>query len=319
LVGALLSASFWLPSFIEENLTQYPLSYFGTNAYKTNLLSVFQLLGFWHIPWGFRPPVLGLCLSIGLIVVVIGLVVLRRKNYLLLGCIAACFASLFLASSLSVFAWNSLGILKMLQFPWRFLAGATIAAIFAICLFVDSLPKRFAIGIAFCLLILALFNLPYFYPSNYNYIAVYTADDACSTTTWANEYLPKWTNVCLPKPKTKSFPNVILLNKNVAVSFLEVNNYGRSISFYSEASRSAQVLIRRYYFPAWQVSIDQKSVKAGPYGKEGLISVNIPMGKHRISALWRGTFIENISNWISIVTVFFILLFFVNKKIRKLL
>ena len=50
LIGALISASFWLPSFLEVKFTQYSTSYFASTSYKTNLLSIPQLLGFQKIP-----------------------------------------------------------------------------------------------------------------------------------------------------------------------------------------------------------------------------------------------------------------------------
>jgi uncharacterized membrane protein len=307
LTGVLLSSSFLLPLFFEEGFTKYSLSGFGLNSYKTNFLSIFQLLGFQNIPWGFRPPILGLSISVGVIIVLIGTLTLRKKNYLPFGSFTAFLISLFLASDVSRFIWNSSGYLKMLQFPWRFLAGATVAGIFTISLFVNKLKKWPAVLLSLFLIILALSNSSYFRPSGYNYIANYTADDICSTTTWAQEYLPRWTSVCLPKSKDKSVPEVIWDNNQGSISLLKVTNYGRQISFLANLKKDGNVLVRRYYFPGWEAFVDNKQISINTYGKEGLISLNIPSGSHNVGVMLIGTKTQRIGNWISLGTLFAIL------------
>jgi uncharacterized membrane protein len=320
LIGALVSMSFWLPSLLEVSNTLYSASYFGINSYKTNLLSIPQLLGFQNILWGFKPPILGISISVGMLIVIIVLIFLRKKNYLILGSLTACLISLFFASDLSRFLWDSNNFLKMLQFPWRFLAGATVAGVFAISLFVNELKSKLAFVVFLGLILLALSNNSYFRPLKYNYIAVYTADDICSTTTWASEYLPKWTNVCLPKPKKAVVPLVASVEPGVKIYSTKESNYGRVIYFNVENQKNSQILIRRYYFPGWNVFIDNNKVNIKPSGKNGLIAVVVPSGTHSVKAVWQGTLVENVSNWISLVTFCAVLIFLLSyKKLKRLL
>lgn len=320
LIGGLLSASFWLPMFFEQAYTQYSASYFGLNSYNTNLLSPPQLLGFQNIPWGFTPPVLGLPISIGIIITIIGFLMMRKKNKLILGCLAAFLISLFLASDLSRPIWNSFSFLKMLQFPWRFLAGATVAAVFAISLFMDQLKKWPAILTSVIIIFTVLSNISYFRPSTYNYIAVYTADDACSTTTWTQEYFPKWTRVCLPKPKNKPASNVTIDGGKSSVNLLNEKKYGRLISFSTNLKKDSDVVVRRYYFPGWKVFMDDKQVNIKPHGEEGLISFIVPSGQHKVRVELVGTEIQKMGNWISLIAFFAILAVVIFRvKPRKLL
>jgi hypothetical protein len=317
LIGALISMSFWLPMLLEERLTQYSTSYFGINSYKTNLLSIPQLLGFWKIPWGFRPPILGISISVGIIITFVGIFVLRRKNYLLIGSLTACLTSLFFASNLSRFIWNSSSFLQMLQFPWRFLAGATVTGIFAISLFVNELRGKFAILIFLGLILLTFAGNSYFHPSTYNYIAIYTADDACSSTTWANEYFSKWTSVCLPKQKTKRMPLVESINSGAKISQVNESNFGREITYKTVNKNNLQVVVRRYYFPGWNVFVDNKKVGDKPFGKEGLIESTIPPGVHIVRVVWQGSFVENLSNWISAISLFVVIIFLLSYRKLK--
>jgi len=132
---------------IEQKFTQYSVSYFAASSYKTNLLSVTQLLGFEKIPWGIAPPMLGLSLSVGILVSIIGFIILRKKNMLFIYSLIGFGVSIFLASNLSTILWNSIDFLKLLQFPWRFLAGATVTGVFAISLFLNQLKTRLKIFI----------------------------------------------------------------------------------------------------------------------------------------------------------------------------
>jgi hypothetical protein len=170
------------------------------------------------------------------------------------------------------------------------------------------------------LIILALGNNSYFHPSNYNYIAVYTADDSCSTSTWATEYLPKWTSVCLPKPKKQTVPLVKGIDSVTKINSISEGDYGRTISFKVINQKKSQILIRRYYFPGWNVFVDGKQVDIKSFGKQGLIAVAVPSGAHAVKAIWQGTMVENVSNWISFITLFAVLIFLLSyRKLKKLL
>ena len=57
-----------------------------------------------------------------------------------------------------------------------------------------------------------------------------------------------------------------------------------------------------------------------PFGKEGLIAVFIPSGMHAVKAIWQGTIIENLSNWISFITIVGTLILLLSyKQFKKLL
>lgn len=312
-IGVLLSASFWLPVLVEQQYTKYAISYFGSNAYKTNFLSVLQLTGFEKIPWGFRPPILGIAITLGVMMSLLGSVYSKKKRTIIISGSLAFFVCLFLASNMSTVLWNNSNFLKLLQFPWRFLAGATVIGVFTICFFINQLPKKLAFILGGILVLLSLTNYGYFRPTNYNYIAIYTADDICSSTTWGQEYLPRWGSTCLPKPKKEIIP---LIRGNA--SNIQEKEYGREITFLTANSQKSTVVIRRYYFPGWYASVDGKEIASFPSTKYGLISIVIPSGRHRVTLTWRGTVIEQVANWITlssgVALVGFIIILYSKRK-----
>lgn len=315
LVGGLLSMSFWLPMLIEESYTKYAASYFGSESYKTNLLSILQLGGVAKIPWGFKPPILGIGMFISICVSVVGLFFIKNKSKVYRSMIIGCLASLFLSSNISNFLWDHINFLKMLQFPWRFLAGATVAGIFAIGIFLSRLSNKLAVLFATVLIGLAFLNSSYFRPVKYNYIAVYTADDICSTTTWAQEYLPKWVPMCLPRPKKSQIP--LVWSSSSHITDVQETNYGRKIMFQTVSSSSAQVAVRRYYFPGWEVKINGSLVESKPVGKYGLITFTLPKGVSQVQVTWQGSLIENISNIVSGITFIAVMSYFITYYRKK--
>lgn len=138
----LLSAFYVLPvvfesKFIDINATT--VGYFDWRAHFVTLNELFisRFWGYGGSNWG---PVDGLSLSVGQMqwivpVVCFAIIIFtflkRRKisrndlEFLLLFLIGGFY--LFLTHNQSTFIWNHLSFMKYLQFPWRFLGGATFA------------------------------------------------------------------------------------------------------------------------------------------------------------------------------------------------
>jgi hypothetical protein len=113
---------------------------------------------------------------------------------------------------------------------------------------------------------------------------------------------------------------LVLGGNEIKISSISETRYGREISFKAISSKSIQVLIRRYYFPGWNVFVDGKMASIKPSGKEGLIAVTIPAGTHVIKALWQGTLVENIGNLLSAISLFLAAIFLLSyEKLKKLL
>lgn len=317
ILGAGVSAFFWLPVFLEQPLTRYSMTYFGSASYLTNFLTPLQAIGLVKIPWSFRPPLVGSVLGIGSLVAIV-CTIIKKKISLYLFFVLGFLGSLFLASPWSEFLWSHISFLQYLQFPWRFFAPATVFGVLIVITGLSHIKNRFlsfSIGISLVILGVVLYSL-YFRPTGYNFISRYFAEDQCTTSTWAGEYLPKYAYECLPKPKNHQATTFPLLKTTDEISNVKETDNGRNISFIINGEKST-VVVRRYYFPSWEVLVDKKPVSSFPSGQYGLIGVHIPQGRHKVEIHLENTFIESLGNAISLFSIGVILLLCIQYKIHK--
>lgn len=317
MLGLGLSAFFWLPLLLEQKYTVYSQTYFAATSYKTNFLNILQLFQLEKVPWSFRAPIVGIHFLLGLIISVYIIYKCRIKQVFFKKIVwlvaAGFFVSLFFSLSISEKAWEGISFLQYLQFPWRFIIFITFYAVILITIALSQIERNWLkIFIGLLLLILSLtFNYSYLRPSAYNYISTYYAEDSCSTTTWANEYLPIWVSKCLPKSKIKgdyhTYPLVNSVDNTSTIKNIRSIKKNRDISFTAQGL-SGTIVIGKYYFPGWQVLVDGKITKTYPYGQYGLISFNIPSGTHQINVILNDTPVRKIANLISELSLLFLLL-----------
>lgn len=309
LVGACLSAFYWLPLFVEKEYTIYNTSYFGTESYKTNFLHPLQVFQLQEIPWTFKPPLLGLGLAIGTLLFAVILFLRKKKKQettiLALFSLGIILLSLFFVSNSSQFLWESSTFLRNLQFPWRFLIPATLFCVLIISLGIHALKNKYLQIFLGILLILPSVTITYSYlhPETYNFISKYYAEDPCSTTTWNNEYLPQSVKQCLPKSKSRqTYRNYPVVKTKNNVKNLQVLDNNRKVAF-SIDGKGGQVLVSNYHFPGWEVFVDGSLVKSSPFGKYGIISFTVPSGNHTVLLTFTNTPIRTIGNTISLISL----------------
>lgn len=329
-IGLFLSAFFWVPVLLEQHYTVLGHTDFVTQQYKSNFLNPLQIGGLQKIPWGFKTPLLGIGLFAGLVLSItsycsskvkrsrelqsneavvrssrlsaswrIARTVRERPMYFF--AILGSVLSIVLIWSISRPLWDHLPYMKFMQFPWRYLAVTTVLAVLAIALYVDtlrSLSLKLLIGL---LLLLPSFTFykTYLRPTIYTYIGKYYAEDRCRTTTWAQEQLPTWVIACLPKNNT--LPIVESASSMVSTHDLNTAKNNREITVTVDGF-GGDIVIRKYYYPGWQVLIDQKSIAAAPYGIYGTMRVNVPAGRHIVEAKFKGLPWWHVVNGISLFT-----------------
>jgi hypothetical protein len=73
--------------------------------------------------------------------------------------------------------------------------------------------------------------------------------------------------------------------------------------FTIDSSTDTQVVFNRYYFPGWQVKINNVATNIYPKGDLGVISFSVPSGNNNIIIEFSDTPIRKISNIISLITL----------------
>lgn len=310
-VGLALSAFFWMPSLLEQKYIIYDKTYFAIQSYKGNFLSPLQIFGISKIPWNFKPPFLGIGLSAG---VLFSLFVyfkdrkIFKSKEMFVFHLGVFLISLFFAWSISKLIWDHISFVRSFQFPYRFIGFMTFSAVVLIALGLAQIKNNFlkiALGLLFILPAMTL-QYNYLRPATYNYISIYTPDDICSSSTWAQEYLPIGVTKCLPKNKKI---NLVLPSKNIAVSNVN-NEFGREISF-NTSGKDGNIQVSKYYFPGWKAEVNGNPVNVYANGKYGLITFSVPKGNSSVKVWLDNTKTRLIANIISLSALLLLIVGFI--------
>jgi hypothetical protein len=308
-----ISAFFWLPLILERD----SLSKFAYGIVRGAFLPRGQWTWdtFVAKEWLYtyaRPPRLGLVqLLLGTIGALMMLVWRRtgENGYFLFAAIVAG----ALVGSWTRPLWESSEILLSIQSPWRLLTVITlILAIFTGAI-VAYLPfKRLQPLLAIALMGLIIYTnlprlegMPFFSRTDTELsppmLAQLEYEQGVVTggegSTFVQEFRPRWASRSLlyTEPPNLTAPPLELqpLQGNAYTTVLKVT-----------AAESAPLRFNQFYFPGWQVRLDNGSIlPAYPTTNLGLLTVDLPRGTHQLTLTWTGTLVQRIAGIISIITL----------------
>ncbi len=216
-----------------------------------------------------------------LIVLAVGSPKFREKygNQALFILIAATIG-LYLIAPSSAWIWERVIYLRYFQFPFRLLTVVSVVLCLGLSV-VSAYYRSFkVVMILLTVLVIApvFYGRSYYRPLGYQYGTRYSVDDPCRTTTWADEYLSKWSTQCLLSP----LPSLVSpVSGNVVVSDIQVKANGRNISF--KTMGVGEVQVAKYYTPEWIASDDTGAkLLTTPYSDHGLIKIMIDRHEDRV-------------------------------------
>lgn len=229
-LGALLSAFYWLPALTEIKNTNVASQLTGGSDFKNNFVCLDQ---FWNSPWGFggsttgcldgmsfvlgKVHILIFLLSLMVLIVLPFLKIKTRKTFFALSTFLLFILSIFLMTEAALPIWKSISPMQYLQYPWRFLNISAFSSSILAGFLVWSVSKIFhknalsyQIIVALFISVLLLFlNAKYFNPQK-----IIKVDDSYYTSDvnlkWriskiSDEYLPK--NIDKPKTVNNALKN----------------------------------------------------------------------------------------------------------------
>lgn len=236
--------------------------------------------------------------------------------------------SLYLTLLKSKFIWDTLPLISYIQFPWRWISVGIIflslLAGYGIILIKNTRYMYVTVGI---ILVVLLHNAVFFRPEFY----LDTVDSLYYTDTQRirremsgilPDYIPKDLSVDvmfgpeeLDEHQTvpvNSDGAAVLTHQNEEIVVTLVNQtHQKLVEVTAETDSVLTFAIANY--PGWQVEIDGEQIKAETT-PTGLISVNVPSGKHLVGARWGGTAIRNTSDAISLLSLCVVVFLMLPKK-----
>jgi len=318
-LGFGLSAFFWIPALFEKGnilLSQTPIA-------DRNLYFV-ELDQFLTPRWGYGVPIdtngfsyqLGLVHLIVLVLTIFVFIFTIRHSgkYRSAGrlqmtvlLISVILFYIFLLFKPSEFLWKNIPLLSEINYPW--IALGILG--FLISLLAGFLSKE-VLGrfVMIFLGIIAVFVvLPYAKPQQYinKGDSYYLTNDA--TTTSSNELMPLWVR---EKPTKRFIEKVAIVEGTGAVKNISYNS--KKITFNVLAEENTKVRVNTIYYPGWKVYVDNKEVQISYGNEHGVMDIPIPSGKHLVRANFTETPLRLISNTISLLSFFVLLLLIVKRN-----
>lgn len=324
LLGAGLAAFFTLPVIFEGKYVHLETLVGGYFDYRQHFVSLNRLFISNH--FGYGSSGFGqdndLTLSTGQIhwvVAIIGLmlsfVFLKKQRNIALLTIVFSLAELvvvFLIHQKSSFIWEKLPIMVYLQFPWRFLTNS----IFLLSIlgattvfFIAQINKQYAKIFMVCILAgIFILHANFFQPKEWLGIS---DKDKFSGPFWEKQltisifdYLPIYAKFP-PNKKAPDIPEVL----EGEVQFISYKKGSNHQLGEVEASKDSVIRLPLFDFPGMEVKIDNKIINHwnDDCRKQefclGLITFNIPAGKHTISGRLTDTPIRTVGNIITLISL----------------
>jgi hypothetical protein len=326
-LAIVVTAWYWLPALGEQNLVQISQT-FGPDhfRYENNFLSLRELLaGPFFLDVRLANQAFPLALNLlALALGIIGVATYRNPSLRRIDRLHILFAAtatlIFCIMMFSVSApiWETLPLLKYLQFPWRFLGIATLfLAILAgygirqLHAWTKGRSGASALITTAAVLGMALYIIPWTFAEYYEPIqsesmadsVAYEVESGYLGTTSAGEYLPVRVRQL---PDTAQILDAKRKDKLAAGSLpagatiLESHFAPLSYRVVADSPEPYTALFNTFFFEGWRATLDGIETPIVPADSSGLISLDVPPGKHTLEITFNSTLLRRVAVGISL-------------------
>lgn len=314
--GLLLSAFFWLPALFEKQyilLSKIPIA--DRDLYFVQFQQLF-------LPrWGYEVPTAtnGFSYQLGWphMLVLGGVVVFfllklkeKKQQHMVLSLLLVIISMILLLFPFSAVVWKYTPLLSEINYPWILLGplGFLMSLLAGVLWKKNKLLRIFLVGSVIAAIILVI---PYARPKEYypdKKDEFYTTNEA--TTTSSNELMPLWV-ISHPQSRFEEKAQIIKGSGIVSATQYQSNK----ISFSANNASDTIIRVNTIYFPGWNVRVDGKTLPMDYQNSMGVIDIAVTKGQHTILAEFENTIVRTISNALSVIAFFLLILFIVRKKI----
>lgn len=312
LSGIIISAFYWIPLLYEFNLVG--VVKFSQFPFEKYFLDFNQI---WQSAWNYggfidENPMslqLGQSLIIFLFLVIILNTLVKTKIRKLIYFLSSIMIlSILIETKMTFYIWQNITLLHYLQFPWRFHILNTFCGVILIGSFFYLLQQmsfyKIILGkITFTVIILLTIGVIikesyiFFKPISYS-----SEPSVSETTTWNDEYLPKWV---ISKPKDYPINKIRFIFGQGIINNSEWGYLSKNFNIITQKQSTIQ--IAQIYYPGWNALIDNQPTPIFYNNQQGLMEITVPQDKHYISFVFTKTWWRIVSEFISICGLSYIL------------
>jgi len=309
-----LSAFFLLPAFFEKQYTS--VDSIVTAGYSSYLHHFIYLRQLFDRKWGYGGSILGpfdnISFQLGypqIILAALASIVFikifrknkNKKKFLseLTYLAIAFLISVFMMTFHSQFIWTKFKIIQLAQFPWRLLAFTSTFTAFltgSITYLIKDRQKIKTI-VSFLILITIGLNYQFFKPSEYSPNEDFYYTDKQKIKAQMSDTLYDYLPINAKKP-----PKVPDKQYQTLADITDFNSKTGYFSFTSNTSKTEDFILNQYFFPGWQVKINNQLVDIKPDEQLGRIQFQLPSGEHQVKIKLAKTKLQYWSDIISLIS-----------------
>lgn len=324
-LGALISAFYWLPMIVENNLVHVETLTGGYFSYTEHFKGIKKL--FVERMWGWGASVReipgaerdGMSFQIGWIhllgwfLSLITAQYLWRRNkqisILIIFFSATAAISVFMVHPWSKLVWDLIEPLKYVQFPWRFLALITFfVSLLSGSILLRVQPKKQAILAAILVVLVIAANFTYFRPEKFLQVS---ESELLTGENW-DKQIKRSIFDFLPIYAQEPPAELAASRYEVVVGNAKIRDYKEGTNWFEfTAKTDGHTILRlsKYYFPNWRVFVNgQEAVIEYKNNHLGLITLILGSGNYQITGRLEDTTIRSSSNLATILGITILIL-----------
>lgn len=338
LLGLGVSAFYWLPAFVEKNYTKLEETIVGNYFdYHLHFLYLRQFFrpgwGYGGSEWGPNDPLsffLGYGQWLGILVSILAVAyagygfltckkaeAVVKKNILLstsFGVLSL--VTLFSTMEKTIAVWESIELLKFIQFPWRYLSAAIIFIGLFIGAAVAYVPYKFRpIWSGVIVVLIIGLNYSYFRPEHYitDTQSLYYTEPIRIQSHMSNvlpDYIPSALKVTKPMIiPSGTFSCLDSSNCPKGEAVVSKVQYKRYIF---EVNKNTRVIFPLAYYPGWYALVngEKQDTLLSP---NGTFMLELKSGMNTVEFIFGSTPIRKRADTISAVSIILIVLFVLQK------
>lgn len=267
-LGVFCAAFFWIPALAEKSLVRFDMIRVSDPFAYFIRFDQAELLGF----------------SVGIAWVLMANMHAKKSiaERVIMGCV---FVGMLLSTPLSGPVWRLPEVVRLVQFPYRFLALSIVFGPWIVAFVTEHLAgMRRTAFIVLCAVIAVLGIALQFRRIGFVDRAAGYYETNEGTTTVADEYMPRWV---IDIPKTRPVETLELIRGDAVVS--PRTFAGGGIEAHVDAREMSMVQINKVYYPGWGVTVDGDLVPVDFRNTSGVMRFVVPSGTHRVRAVFRET------------------------------
>lgn len=306
LLGAGLSAYWWLPAFAEYGLVSAVTPFVIEDHFPFLKQLILPSWGYGSSVWG---PYDLISFQIGLVnlaVVFISIPLLlfakakKNTNYLLALTVFLFFgASIFMMNIRSMFLWNIIPFTNFIQFPWRLLSLTTFFTAILAAFVIGRFPLK-NLGAFALILFSVLFTFSYFRPSKF----VYNENQHYLNRMFAN---PEFSEDYLLLPHDSVLKPDFVPASRFSIEGGQVVSETKlsAVHWQAEIQASEDTKVEAYVLniPGWFVRVNGEEVATYSTNPYGHISFDVPEGVSKVELDWEETNLRLAADVISLISV----------------